>query len=256
MQPSLVTCLMVTQPGRTEMFKRAVLDFTQQRHQARKLVIVTKYPDYEMTEERRFVNQLLPAVERLRINWQFVDSVGMPLGELRNIAMIRGVPTDYYCVWDDDDRHHPERLAVQLQAMQSQRAVGSYLATQLYHFTTMGKLFVVHWGSRPCPGTLLYRATGARYEPLRRQEGSSFVRALQQEGHIAGVHDRAELYLRTIHEQTTMPVGHHRQFASANAWPQAQVLARRKWLEQLAAFYRLAGPLRVCGMRGDAFTIG
>jgi hypothetical protein len=247
---------MVTQPGRTDLFKRAVLDFTNQRYSARKLTIVTKYPDYEMAEERRFVHELLPGVERNRINWQFVDHVGTPLVALRNIAMERSGPTDYFCVWDDDDRHHPERLAVQLQALQSQRAVGSYLATQLYHFTTLDKLFVVHWGSKPCPGTLLYRALGVHYEPLRRQEGPGFVKLLQQEGQLVGVHDRAELYLKTIHAATTMPVGHHRQFAAAHAWPQPQVLARRKWLEQLVAYYRLAGPLLVCGMRGEAFTIG
>lgn len=257
MYPPLVKCLMVTQPGRTEMFKLAVRDFTQQRHTARQLVIVTKYPDYEMVEEQNFVRNLLPGPERLRIFWQHVSDVGASLGALRNAAIEyqTGVDPQYCCVWDDDDRNHPDRLSAQLQVLQTHKAVASYLAAQLYYFADLRKLFVVNWGRRQCPGTLLFRAdTAARYEPVRRLEGADFLRKLLREGAVTGVHDRAELYLRVVHPQTTMPVGHHRQFAATNAWPQPQVLARQKWLEQLVRSYRLQGPVRVCGLRGEAFV--
>lgn len=79
-----VSCLMVTQPGREEMAHQALSDFHAQ-----------SYPDREIV---------------------IVHDDGRPLGELRNESVDRA-RGDVVCIWDDDDRHGPDRLAVQLAAL-------------------------------------------------------------------------------------------------------------------------------------------
>src|SRR5580692_5125825 len=93
----MISCLMVTQPGREAFAARAAADFRAQSCPDKELVVVVDPRD------------------------------GTPLGELRNVALARA-RGDVVAIWDDDDRSARGRLAAQRGAMASAKAAVGFLS--------------------------------------------------------------------------------------------------------------------------------
>ena len=101
-RPDMVSAVMITgkHPERYALARVAVDCFHAQTHGSRELVIVN-------TGDVRLWRGEPEVVEIM------VEQAGLTLGELRNRAL-EAARGDWVIQWDDDDWHHPERIASQL----------------------------------------------------------------------------------------------------------------------------------------------
>jgi len=95
----VISCVCVTQPGREDFLRQAVADFHDQDlpSEERELIVVGDPKD------------------------------GTSLGELRNRAIAKA-SGDFVATWDDDDRHHPDRLQLQIADILRTGKATSFLA--------------------------------------------------------------------------------------------------------------------------------
>ena len=115
----LVSCLMVTlaSPARIAFVKRSVAAYCAQTHPRSELVMVL---DEGSAGARAEIGDYLASLGRDDI--RVVETPGRPtLGALRNISR-EAARGEVHCQWDDDDLHHPDRLAVQLDHLLSSGA--------------------------------------------------------------------------------------------------------------------------------------
>jgi glycosyltransferase involved in cell wall biosynthesis len=110
----LVTCITITQVSRAALLADAVRDFLRQTYAERELLILH---DGDAAAHRALQDLL----QRLGVEGGTSPvrlqraSAPAPLGQLRRgLALSRG---ELICQWDDDDRYHPERLALQCGAL-------------------------------------------------------------------------------------------------------------------------------------------
>ncbi len=111
--PSLVSCVMITRGGLSPG-QYAVECFRRQTYANRELVIVVDGSAVELLEHVATLNDA-----RIRCVRQTGPKI--PLGELRNLAIANALG-EYICLWDDDDLSDPERVEVQLAALQASGA--------------------------------------------------------------------------------------------------------------------------------------
>ena len=95
----LVSCLMVTTGSRSEHIPRA-LECYRAQAPLREMIVVSE--DGLTLNTGRFVR----------------CAPGLTIGEKRNIAVAHA-SGEYVATWDDDDWSHPDRLAVQLAALEA-----------------------------------------------------------------------------------------------------------------------------------------
>ena len=111
----LISCLMVTLPvpkGRRP--KLSIDDFLRQSHLEKELIIVM---NGGQAPTRQMIAAYVWDLQRPEV--RLVEVPGRPtLGALRNLSLAEGRGI-YFCQWDDDDRHHPQRLASQLLALRN-----------------------------------------------------------------------------------------------------------------------------------------
>jgi len=255
MDQPLISCLMVTQAGRYSFFCKSVGDFLDQTYDNRELVVVTSSQPAAMADYELFIRRLNP---RRAVRYHCVGRNGepqKPLGQLRNVSN-RMAFGDIMCLWDDDDRHHPDRLMAHYWAMTSGGAVASCLDSQLYYFVQENTIFVARWPRGRCPGILMYKKTSATYESGRgRGEDADFASKLRSRGKIVGVADRPELYLRVLHGANTWNRQHHWGVAKRKALAAAEVVMYEHQLRDAARRYDLHGVV-VRGKEGDpVFTL-
>ena len=152
----MISCLCVTRGDRPHLLAQAVADFAAQTHADRELILL--HDSGPSVHEKLVELAALHAPHTIRVH---AADAGARLGGLRNqaVALAAG---DWVCQWDDDDRYHPERLALQWQAAQSVGARACYLVDQLHAFIPEGLLCWDDWHTEPYPmnviqGTLLAR---------------------------------------------------------------------------------------------------
>lgn len=234
----MISALMVTQPGRTSSALAAMADFAAQTHRDRELVVVhdadAAFDETLRAAAARHVDAAIRIV-RTRPN--------QTLGELRNqsLSEARG---EFICQWDDDDRYHPERLAIQWQALRDARADFSFLQQQMHFFADTGEMFLVDWDGEAYPMNFIQGSMMARrsrvpeYPSLPRGEDTPVVREILRRGHaIARIADSAWTYVYTCHTANAWSVAHHRAIARSKAVGQARLLQLRAALEaRLGAF--------------------
>jgi len=153
--------------------------------------------------------------EHERIDEKLLGPSVQTLGELRNLALDM-VKTPFIMQWDDDDWCRSDRVAYQMAAMVDgvDRVT---LGHQLCYDWTTGEC--VHkdgsswdWGF---PGTILHRATAARYPHRKRGEDSVFIRRFG--GDLVILDNDPAVYVRTY-------TGH-------NTWDQYHVVKACKHRE-------------------------
>src|SRR6185436_11440149 len=168
----LISALTVTREGALPRLALAIGDLARQSHAERELVVVHDADAaFHAAVELLARRASLPAtVERI--------APGQTLGELRNraVSLARGA---LVAQWDDDDRHHPERLGRQAEALASRDASFSFLTEQLHHFPKQGALYWEDWSPEPYPldfvqGTIVARRERMpTYAPMRRGEDTA-----------------------------------------------------------------------------------
>lgn len=194
---ALVSCLTVTK-HRLDLLPRAVTCFQRQTHPERELIVVNDADDG--TEE--FVASLRDE----RIVYVRPERGDLRLGELRNLALAhaRG---EYVAQWDDDDWHHPDRLAAQVAALEETQAHICLLQRWTLAWPER-QLFLLS-KRRPWEGTMVARRRELpAYEDVGHAEDSIFVEACRKQGHRVHLLDRPDLYIYVVHGRNTYPDAH------------------------------------------------
>jgi glycosyltransferase involved in cell wall biosynthesis len=258
---SLVSCLMVTLPAKQRLsyFRRSVADYCRQTHPARELVVVVDRGDPEARAE---------AIEHIaslrRDDIRVVEPADkLTLGALRNvsIAEARG---DALCVWDDDDMHHPARVATQLREMTRAGARALVLEEALQYFPATRTLLWTRWreiASRGLPGTLMFRRSEVVRYPeagpdAARSEDMAGIAQLQSAGAFCPMAGAPHLYVYVSHGANTWDDDHHAKIARDLAIPQARLWRNEALMRRgIAPFDFGPGDLTVKGRDGVAFVI-
>ena len=208
----MISCLMVTQEGRLPSLERSIADFARQTERDRELVVV--HDGGAAFHDR--VRAVAQASAGASIRVVRVRASPRPsLGALRNVAVdcARG---EYVCQWDDDDRHHPRRLEVQMEVLRAERSDGSVLADQLHLFAEAREMYWDDWDTQPypldfVPGTLLARREAiARYPDQARGEDTTLALSMVGAGRrFARIREQGYLYVYVFDGRNSFDHAHH-----------------------------------------------
>ena len=206
----MISCFTLTQEGRLPLLARAVADFSRQTVLERELVVLHDGG----TPFHEGVLRLAQERDGARISVVRAPA-GQKVGTLRN-AVIDATCGEYVCQWDDDDRYHPRRLEVQLDALRSAKSDASFLCDQLHLFAATREMYWDDWYDMPyplnvVPGTLFARRDALpRYPDRQRGEDLRLAMAMLRQGSIfARVREQGYLYVYLFHGSNSFDHGHH-----------------------------------------------
>ena len=239
MNPPMISALMVTQPARLALARLAIGDFLAQTYAPRELVIVH---DGDAAHDAALLCDI-PQAASVRV--QRAPS-SFTLGELRNVAIdaARGA---FVCQWDDDDRYHPRRLALQWEALRTANAEICFLTDQLHWFPARGEMFWDDWNLEAYPfnvvqGTLLARRERMpRYPALARGEDTAvLIEILRRGDSIARLRDAGWCYVYVYHGANVFAAEHHQAISHAKRLRTAGLMQRESPLRERLVEYRPA----------------
>jgi glycosyltransferase involved in cell wall biosynthesis len=248
-----VSCLTVTlgTAERLPMLARAIGAYATQSLDDRELVIVPDRPGDP-------VAALVAGFGRDDIRIVSAEP-GLPLGALRNrsAAAAQGA---ILCQWDDDDLHHPDRLAAQLAALGTADAV--VLQDVMLLDAAAGEMRWTNWAGTPGrghPGTLMARRDALPLYPetgpeARLGEDLAVLGALDAAGRVERLAGAAQFYVYVSHGLNSWSAAHHAMLAETLAISRGLLLRREAALREGLSPFGLAG-VRVMGSNGDAFTL-
>jgi len=233
---------MVTQPlpGRFPHQQKSIAAYLAQTHEARELIIVVDPPSQ--------TKPALLATHCAGLNRADIKLVLAPgpasLGRLRNIAK-NAATGDIICQWDDDDFHHPTRLATQLATLQATDSEAVFLQDVLQYVPARNALYWTNWRATPAgghPGTIMARRAAAIAYPetgeaAARGEDLAVALALRERGRICHLAGAAHLFVYVSHGANTWSARHHEMLIETLAISRALLRRRAPALrENLAAF--------------------
>lgn len=248
----MITCVTITQPGRGRLLSDAVADFSAQTFADRELVIVHDGGSTFAAEIAAIIAAQAPNIPQ-KIRVLVTASTAKPtLGELRNVAN-HAAAGDWICQWDDDDRFHPERLAVQWNAAQTQGAAFCFLVDQLHWFEATNELFWNDWLHETYPLNFVQGSLLARrdllpsYPALTRGEDTpvcwQIARGAEHgEYKIARLRGAGWSYIYRHHGGNAWDEAHHRAIATQRSMVPARLQAQLYSLQARLAEYRPALP--------------
>jgi hypothetical protein len=201
-------------------------------------------------------------LQRQEVRLVEVPGVRM-LGALRNLSLAEGRGA-YFCQWDDDDRHHPQRLASQLRCLRDSGKRAGCLEEVVQFFPHDRSLFCLNWRSTEAkgfPGTLFAENS----VEIRYPENGSFssrgedlvvVQQLLTQGELDVLPGTPHLYIYVSHGQNSWPEDHHHMLAEKLSLTKGLLMRReaklREGLEPFSDFLRDA---TVYGSNGLAFAL-
>jgi glycosyltransferase involved in cell wall biosynthesis len=254
-----VSCLMVTLPvpERLAPMRRAIEAYLQQTHADRELVIVV---DQGTPTDRAAVASTVAAFDRPDIVMVLTEAP-MTLGALRNLSVAHA-SGDAICQWDDDDLHHPSRIAEQLAAPAQGICVATLLQDVILYRSADRTLFWTNWAATPAtghPGTLLcLRDAMPRYPEagLRAHLNQDLIlwEVLQAKRQVRTVPDRPHLYVYVVHGTNLSPHDHLEMLRRDLAISRGLLKRREMMLRAGLQPFPLNG-VRVEGSNGMAFTL-
>jgi glycosyltransferase involved in cell wall biosynthesis len=224
----MINCLTVTQAGRLELLARAVADFRVQTVRERELVIIHDgNPAFHYS-----VLRLAADGDEAPIRVVLV-AAGLCLGALRNAAT-EAARGDYVCQWDDDDRYHPNRLEVQLEALRSANRDCSFLADQPHLFAEHRQMYWDYWYNNPYPTTAIpstlfaRRASLPRYPDATRGEDSAVLAEMLAQGSkVVKLRERGYLYFYVFHGRSVFEGARHASITGGGVLPRPVSSASR-----------------------------
>ena len=236
----MISCLMVTQSGRENQVTAAMECFARQTFEQKQLIVVHDGP----VAFDQFLRNLADDRPDLDIRI-FAVETGHTLGALRNIA-VQAADHPLVCQWDDDDLYHPERLAVQYQAMQRDRSDFCFLTDQLHLFSDQAYLFWDDWSQETYPGNLIEgtlmgsKEHLGRYPEIPRGEDTELVHRLVTEGQkVTALGQHAWLYIYVYHGSNAWAADHHKAISWAKRLDGADLAERLDRLRQELVAYQL-----------------
>jgi glycosyltransferase involved in cell wall biosynthesis len=242
--------------SRLHHVKASVADYLAQTHPDRELLVVVNGGD---EEGRRGLLDYVASVDRPDVRALEIPG-NLPLGELRNIA-IENSEGLAYCQWDDDDLQHPERLAVQVQAMLEGGFEASYLQEVVQYLPGEQSLYWTNWAAtetKAHPGTLMMRLDTPLRFPPKAKLGEDLGLAIQLNARdkVARIAGMPHLMIYVTHSANSWGDAHHRMLIDKLAISRG-LLARREAAlrEGLRPFRFEAYPVEVRGANGVAFMI-
>lgn len=205
-----VCAVMVTQPGRRELARRAIDSFYRQSYdaKARELLILIDRAagDSEGLLEDYEPPAGAPACTVREAIAEYQPGQRPTLGEMRNAAFEQ-TRAALLIQWDDDDYHGPDRIATQVAAHKPGQPV--ILARQI-RADLHGPAAFVFSRRKGIEGTILHdRDTRHRYPHQSKAEDTEFLR---QWPPAIILDNDPDLYVRFAH--------------GANTWPRAHILDR------------------------------
>jgi glycosyltransferase involved in cell wall biosynthesis len=229
--------LTVTQEGRLDVLARAIGDFRAQSVRDKELAIVHDGSPAFHNDVSRLARKADARATVTRA------PPGLLLGALRNLA-VEAARGEYVCQWDDDDRHHPRRLEIQLEALAAAKADCSFLSDQLHFFLEAREMYWDDWDVEPyplnfAPGSLVGRRDRlARYPDLKRGEDTAQVVAMLREGRsFARLHERGYLYVYVFDGRNSFDRAHHASISHARRFRGARLVRLEATLRERVAEY-------------------
>ena len=205
MEDPLVTAVMITgkHQDRIPLALASIAAFQGQTYPDKQLLILN-------TGQTRLTDELNPipnVFETFAPHWCFTA-----LGLLRNHALDiiadRFSPDAWVIQWDDDDWHHPHRIAMQVYtARENEFRYPVTLRNQIrYSFETNSgfehKAQEAAWGIH---GTVLHPQTDLRYEQVPKHEDSRFLKLFKR---VDICENMPQLYIRFVHGRNTFNEQH------------------------------------------------
>lgn len=248
-----VSCLMITRPERAAMMARAADAFARQSWPDRELVVVV---DQGPPAARAEALAQLQALGRDDVR-VIAPEGAASLGALRNLAVAeaRG---ELVCGWDDDDLHHPDRIAGQVAALDAAGCEAAVLQEAMLYRAEARVLHWTNWAATPAgglPGTLVCRREAMpAYPELTLGEDLAVLEALKRRGAVLAQGGAAHLYVYVTHGANSWPAAHHAMLAETLAISKGLLARREAGLRDGLAPYGLTG-VPVAGPNGVAFTL-
>lgn len=210
MNTPLISCICVTR-NRPHLLRRALRCFDAQTYPQKEIVLVVEEGDQDTAAVIQDWSRLQDK------NMKLVTVAAGPdnrLGNLRNLGIATAEGT-YFCQWDDDDWHHPERIS--LQYAQLVAAGAPYQATVLDQWIIFDAVHRQaylgckrHWeGSILCDRNF---ALQHKYHNLEKGEDSPLVDTLAARRQLKVITGHAHLYIYTFHGANTWDYGHFNGF--------------------------------------------
>lgn len=251
-----ISCLMVTRPGaeRLAWARRSIDDFCAQTWPDKELVIVVDPIDGDLPGE--LVGHVA-ALGRSDIRVEPHEAMAN-LGALRNrsVAVAGGT---LICQWDDDDRHHPQRLERQAECLVAGGLEAVYLQDVLQYFPDGEAMYWTNWRATPAtghPGTLMARrAAMPPYPDERLGEDLAVARAFVDRGSAGTVTGSAYLYLYVSHGANSWHDGHHAMLAQTLSISQALLRRREREIRAGLMPFGLPPGITLRAGNGDAFVL-
>lgn len=238
MPDNMISALMVTQPSRSALATHAIADFAAQTHAPRELVI--------LHDGGQALQKTLEAMAARHPDCTIrviETEAGQTLGRLRNlsVAAARGA---LVCQWDDDDRHHPERMALQHQSLKTAGADFCFLRDQLHFFPASGELYWDDWDGETYPfnfvqGTLLgRRVVMPSYPEIARGEDTALVHSIVKSGaRIERLAGSGWCYTYVFHGGNVWTQTHHRAIVQAKSANEVRMIQKQVILRVRLAEY-------------------
>ena len=242
----MISCLMITRPGREREIERAVACFAAQSLDGGELVIVH--------DEDDGLSSWLGQLANRHAQCQIVidpQPAGMSLGALRNRSLALASRA-VICQWDDDDLNHPERLEVQYQRLQDADADFCFLTDEIHLFMEDHLAFWDDWTVEQSPGHLIqgtimgYRDRMPAYPDIGRGEDTPLTREIVQRGcRVAEVAGKGWLHVYCFTGDNAWGIEHHKAISRWKRLDHARLSEEAGVLERELARY----PVYLPGIR-------
>lgn len=209
-----ISCICVTHHHLT-FLQRAVRCFQRQAYANKELIVACLSENTSVLEWLKHLQD--PAIKILL----FPSDSPLTLGEKRNAA-IEFSDGEYWCTWDDDDLHHPDRLTIQMGLLRGSEYKSAALSRVILHHAPTASAYISArrnaWEQTVlCERSLSLGNPLFRYVARQKGEDSSLLYQLKENDFLLSI-DRPDLYIYTYHGSNTF----HREHWEVNLLPWAK----------------------------------
>jgi glycosyltransferase involved in cell wall biosynthesis len=174
---------------------KSIRSFKEQTYKNKVLIIVN---DGEFT----YANPEISNIKEIKVPKQNT------LGDLRNISLEAIPEGAVWIQWDDDDWHHPTRMAEQYQFMKKNNLGAVCLVQQLQYSSKLNSAWIMH-SYEGIAGTMVARSNkNVRYSSKIRGEDTDFFYSTRKNMKLGAMNNPPELYVRLIHGNNTWDEEH------------------------------------------------
>ncbi|HTF98528.1 MAG TPA: glycosyltransferase family A protein [Cellvibrio sp.] len=198
----LVSCLCITN-NRLFFLKRAINCFKNQTYEDSELLIVCLDTDLATINYMKDQHPGEKNIQLITIS----SELNLTLGDIRNES-IKAAKGEFFCVWDDDDYYHCERLSRSMHAIKVSGKSGVVLGNLIIHHLA-GKSFYISV-TRLWEQTLLFNKQklldiNAWYASLNKGEDTALIKSIIKELYFL---KDPTLYIYTFHASNTCDASH------------------------------------------------